>query len=205
MDSIAAVTALFFAAALTPGPNNFLVMAAGARGGYARALPVIGGVIAGGLGLLTLSWAGVSGVLEAQPELRALITIVGGSYLAWMGVRMFRAAHAASSCTVPADSIPCTWWSIAAFQFLNPKAWVLLVTVTAVMSRESAGLPGFLLLATIYSLRSALTLSAWAFAGSTMDRLLDSARSRRVIDCTLGGLLVATAAALVVPLFPLAT
>ena len=190
MDTLAAVTALFFAAALTPGPNNFLVMAAGARGGYSNAAPVIAGVVLGGWALLALSWCGVAGLLADDPELRLGATLVGAGYLAWMGLRL---AVRGSSAHEGSRALASTWSGVACFQFLNPKAWVLFLTATAVMSRDFEGSRGFLLLALVYGLRSLVTLSAWALAGSVLLRLFEGRR----LECAMGGLLVAMAAGFV--------
>ena len=85
METLIAVIAVLGVGAVTPGPNNFMVMAAGARGGLPAAAPVIGGVIAGGLVLLALAWSGVAAALESAPRLRLVLTSGGAAYLAWLG------------------------------------------------------------------------------------------------------------------------
>jgi threonine/homoserine/homoserine lactone efflux protein len=57
------------AAAITPGPNNFIVMEAGARGGLVSAGRAAFGVILGSVLLLALILAGVGRVLEQFPQL----------------------------------------------------------------------------------------------------------------------------------------
>jgi hypothetical protein len=53
------VTGVLVIAAITPGPNNFMVMEASARGGAAAAGSVVLGVVLGSLGLLSLVSVGV--------------------------------------------------------------------------------------------------------------------------------------------------
>jgi len=200
MDTLIVVVGIFAVGAITPGPNNFMVMAAGARGGLSAAGPVIGGVVLGGLVLLGLAWSGVAAVLETAPHLRLALTGAGAAYLVWLGGGMIwkdgRLARASPGSPSP-RAFPSSWLGIAAFQLLNPKAWVLLVTATAVMSRTLEGLRGLGTLAAIYSVRSAFSLTAWAVAGSVIGRCLTKVGAQRRLDRMMGGLLVALAVALV--------
>ena len=82
------------AAAITPGPNNFIVMEAGARGGLVSAGRAALGVILGSVLLLALILAGVGRFLEQFPQLGAVLSLTGGTYLAWLGVSLFLRANA---------------------------------------------------------------------------------------------------------------
>ncbi len=201
METLIAVIAIFGVGAITPGPNNFMVMAAGARGGLPAAGPVIGGVIVGGLVLLVLAWSGVAAALETAPRLRLVLTSGGAAYLVWLGGGMIREsrsfADASFGGSLSESQRPYNWLGIAAFQLLNPKAWILLVTATAVMSRALDGLRGLGALAAIYTVRSAFTLTVWAVAGSAIGRFLGEGGSRRWFDRGMGGLLVALAVLLI--------
>ena len=61
MNSLLAVIAIVTVAAITPGPNNFIVMNAAARGGLDAVLPAITGVVGGSLFLMAIIWAGAGG------------------------------------------------------------------------------------------------------------------------------------------------
>ena len=58
MNTYYAVAALIALGALTPGPNNLVVLGAGARGGLWAALPPIAGIVAGSLAMLAVVAAG---------------------------------------------------------------------------------------------------------------------------------------------------
>ncbi len=71
--------------AVTPGPDTFLTLRFGARGfraGVVYTLAVTVGIVA--WAVLTLT--GVAVLLETYPGLRVGITLVGGSYLVYLGV-----------------------------------------------------------------------------------------------------------------------
>ncbi|HET9473144.1 MAG TPA: LysE family transporter, partial [Steroidobacteraceae bacterium] len=67
--SLLPLAGVLVAAAITPGPNNFIVMEAGARGGLVSAGRATLGVILGSLLLLALILAGVGHFLEKFPQL----------------------------------------------------------------------------------------------------------------------------------------
>jgi threonine/homoserine/homoserine lactone efflux protein len=197
MEAILLVIAILGVGAITPGPNNFMVMTAGARGGFSAACPVIVGVMVGGLVLLALAWSGVAATLSNAPGLRLLLTTAGAAYLVWHGGGMIWKSRDLSV-SQRERALPDRWLGVAAFQLLNPKAWVLLMTAATVMSGSIAGLRGFMMLAAIYLLRSAISLSVWAVLGSALGGALGARGSRHWFERLMGGLLVALAALLVV-------
>lgn len=191
MEALLAVTGFLIVAAITPGPNNFIVMTASVRGGVAAALPAITGIVLGTLGLLFLVWM-VSGVAFAQVAgLRPALALAGAAYLAWLGASIIRQKHDAAG---PQDGgLPSTTLGLAVFQFLNPKGWVMIVTATAAVSGTgSLAALGFILVAVTSS-----CLLFWAGAGSALAGLLAQPRARRWFDWTMGGLLIASAALLI--------
>ena len=88
MDAFLALAAVVTVGAITPGPNNWVVMRAAARSGAAGAVPVIAGVVLGSLALLVLVAAGGGAAFEAEPRLRTALAIGGSLYLAALGARL---------------------------------------------------------------------------------------------------------------------
>ncbi|WP_161966068.1 LysE family translocator, partial [Steroidobacter cummioxidans] len=91
MLALLSVAGLVAVAAITPGPNNFVVMHVAARAGIVRALPVIAMIVLGSIVLLTLATTGAGTVLEARPALARALTIAGCLYLSWMGISLLLA------------------------------------------------------------------------------------------------------------------
>ena len=195
MDSLIAVSGFVTVAAITPGPNNFIVMAAAARGGMRAAMPAAAGVLAGSLCLLLIVWAGAGAAFGAAPNLRSLLTVAGALYLGWLGCRLAwgERAHAAGAVRPAAPGLPRTGLGVAGFQFLNPKGWVLVLTATALVSAEPAGLYA---LVALFIIVPALCLSLWAFAGSAIAERLKYPKARVWFDRTMGALLIVSAALL---------
>ena len=192
MTSFLAVLTIVFVAAITPGPNNFIVMSASLRGGATAAVPAIAGVIAGSIALLVLVWAGAGTLFEMFPEIQSVLRIAGAAYLIWLGFCLVRKANG------PGDSedgpaLPETTWGVAGFQLLNPKSWVLVITAIATVGGT---LVSMVVLALTFAVVMGLCLTVWSVAGQLISRWLVDRRSRRIFDTVMGVLLMGSAAML---------
>jgi threonine/homoserine/homoserine lactone efflux protein len=193
METMLSVGALITVAAITPGPNNFIVLDAAMAGGLARAGAAAAGVVAGSLVLLGLVLLGLGALFAAVPGLGAILTVASALYVAWLGVCIILAAGRPDRAAV---ALPASIPAIAAFQIINPKAWALVVT--AVAATLQAGGSAALLAALLVAITVAC-LALWALCGVVFASLLRSRRARLWLDRGLGALLLATAAALAFP------
>lgn len=191
-DALIPVIGIVAVAAITPGPNNFIVMAAAARGGPLAAVPAAAGVVVGSLCLLVIVWAGAGAAFQAIPSLRPVLTLAGASYLCWLGVCLIRDARGLASVRgAPAERrLPASGFAVAAFQLLNPKAWVLVLTASAAMGREPAAV---YILAAIFAVITIPCLSLWAVAGSAIAVALRRPAAKAWFDRSMGALLVCSA------------
>ncbi|HEY1604822.1 MAG TPA: LysE family translocator [Allosphingosinicella sp.] len=185
--------ALLTVAAITPGPNNLIVMAAARRGGWVVALRSILGVVLGSLALLSVCLLGLRAVGHASAMLFDLCTIGGGFYLAWLGLRLAWRPET-DPAQVGASLTPAR---LILIQAANPKAWVLTATVAA--GATGAGWRGIGLTAAMMIGITGSCLVLWALAGRTFARLLCSQKARRRVDQILGVALVATALMVAIP------
>lgn len=76
---------------LTPGPNSLLVLAHGALHGRARTLWTIGGGAVGFVALIGLSMLGIGALLQSSAHALTVMKWVGGAYLVWLGIQLWRA------------------------------------------------------------------------------------------------------------------
>lgn len=196
MLALVPAAALIFAAAITPGPNNVIVMSAAVHGGWRGGGRAIAGVIAGSLVLLAFAAAGVAALIAADPRTRAALSILGAGYLIWTGGVMIVRAGAASG--APDRTLPRSVTGIAAFQLINPKAWLLVLAATtaaAAGGRGAAGLqPGPLFaLAGVLVIVTGLCLAAWGLAGAALARWLTDPARRTLFDRLMGAALIVSA------------
>lgn len=190
MNEFAPIALVLLTGAMTPGPNNLLVWREAGRGGLRAALPAIAGIVAGSLLLLLLAVAGVAGLLAGHPAWRRALTIAGSLYLAWLGMsllgRALVPARVAAPTATPGPGAPAGVMGLAAFQFLNPKSWVLVIAATgsAPASELATRLPWLLLL---FGLIPLACLLLWAACGAALAGVLARPTPRR---CTDGGMAV---------------
>ena len=94
MDStlLVSLTGFAFISALTPGPNNLLLMSSGALFGWQRSLPHLGGVLLGFAILMSSAVFGLGSVVAKWPWLVTVVRIFGAAWLAWMSFRYFLAS-----------------------------------------------------------------------------------------------------------------
>jgi threonine/homoserine/homoserine lactone efflux protein len=185
------LVAFSFVSAVTPGPNNVLLWASGARFGARRTLPHVVGT-AGGIGAMALAVAaGLGALIAAVPEVGLVMKLLGTAYLLYLAYQI-AGARALSRTEIerPLGSLQA-----AAFQLINPKAWIF--ALGAVTTFRPPDLP-----IAIGSLAVAATMMAvvvpaalvWAGAGGVLGRWLEGERSRRVVAIVLAAMVVATVA-----------
>lgn len=194
MESLIAIAGFLFVAAVTPGPNNAIVLAAAARSGLTGAMPAIAGVLTGSLALLALVWAGADTLFDAAPAARRTLLVAGTLYLAWMGGGMIcRSVGTEEPGSAPRE-LPDSAFGVAAFQILNPKSWVLVTTASAAISGGGLdGIGGLAGLAAMMAVIPGLCLTLWAIAGVAIADRLRRHEARRRFDRIMGGLLIVAA------------
>lgn len=76
---------------LTPGPNTLLALTHGAMHGHRKALCTITGGALGFTLVIGLSMLGISALLKAWSPALILLKWIGGAYLVYLGIQLWRA------------------------------------------------------------------------------------------------------------------
>lgn len=200
MQGLIAIAGLLFVGAITPGPNNLIVLRQASRGGWSGALPSMLGVVGGGLTLLALVAVGVGGLFAAEPLASLAIAVVGGLYLAVLGGRLIAGTLGRESGALEAstEGLPAGARGLFVFQFLNPKGWILTLTVVAAAQTalpESVRGPTLL---GLYLVIPISCLAVWALLGVALARSLQREGVKRWVDRVMGALLVGFALLLLI-------
>ncbi|MEH6631499.1 MAG: LysE family transporter [Halopseudomonas aestusnigri] len=93
MSFLISVGVIWMIAAITPGPNLFMVLSAATTSNRAFALMTVLGI---GLGTMIwgiAGWLGISALFAAAPMLYVALKFIGAAYLIWMGTKMIWAAR----------------------------------------------------------------------------------------------------------------
>ena len=187
---------IVFAAAITPGPNNFFVLSAAMDGGMRAATATGAGVLSGSAALLAVAWLGAEATFTRLPWLQSVVVVVGAIYLAWLGLSLVVPAGRNDAPRPAARTL--SWRRVAMFQLVNPKAWLLVTTVTVLVTDAIAAPWSLMLLAVVVLGVSAVCLTAWALAGLSLSRLVRSPRLARGLDVAMGVMLLAVAGWIVI-------
>jgi threonine/homoserine/homoserine lactone efflux protein len=180
---------------ITPGPNNVMLTASGANFGFRRTLPHMLGICAGFALQMVAVCAGLGAIFSRWPRVQDGLRWVGAAYLVYLGWRLLRPANTDAR-HAPR---PLTFLEAAAFQFLNPKAWVMnLTAATLFLPRE---LP--VAAAAAYMLGVGVAVPApcillWALFGTSLRAVLARRRGRLAFNSAMALALGATAVMMVI-------
>ena len=182
-------------ASITPGPNNLLLMRSGAQFGVRRSLWHLFGVQCGFVALLLLAHLGIGSVLLAIPTAFALLRWACFAYLLWLAWMILRDArrHPDSSQSV-SSARPMSYFEGLTFQLINPKAWMMAVTVAGAFYGNSA--PSHLDLAVAALVCFCVggpCMLVWTIWGAAIDHVLKQPRARRAFGYCMAVLVLATA------------
>jgi threonine/homoserine/homoserine lactone efflux protein len=195
MEILAGIAALVGVGAITPGPNNLAVMSAAARFGITGALPAIAGIVAGSLGLFLLVALGGGALLDAEPRLRTVIVLSGCVYLGYLGVRLIGNAWWGTDDSISGQSKAprAEVLGLFGFQFLNPKGWALVFTVSSAAHAEAVRWLDLLTVAALFVVIPAVCLLLWSLFGSLFTARLRRKAFRIGFDSAMGSVLIASA------------
>ncbi len=176
-----------FVSSITPGPNNVMLTASGANFGYQRSIPHMLGITVGCALMLLLVGAGLGAVFEQLPQLYTLLQYLGAAYLVWLAWKIATSGRAQ---TGTATAQPLGFWQAAAFQWVNPKAWLMSVGVVAAYTTPSAYWASLALGAAVMLLVNYPCISVWTLFGTVIGRWLQSARALQVFNALMAVLLL---------------
>lgn len=162
-DVFMALLVFAFVTSITPGPNNFMLMASGVNFGFRRTIPHMLGIGAGFLSLLLGVGFGLGAVLTAYPALHVGLKIAGGAYLLYLAWRI--GSSRSMSGGEGSSTRPMSFMEAAAFQWVNPKAWVMAVTAMAVYTNPAAPFLSVIFVSVAFALVNLPSVSTWAGFG----------------------------------------
>ncbi len=173
---------------ITPGPNNTMLLASGVNYGFRRTMPHIAGISLGCMVMLLLVGLGLGQAFAAVPRLYDALRYTGAAYLLWLA---WKIATAGTEATEAAGGRrPLTFWQAAAFQWVNPKAWVMVVgAVSTYAPRDEFG-QGVAVLALLLGLVNVPSICVWAGFGTALRPWLSHPGRRRVFNVAMALLLV---------------
>jgi threonine/homoserine/homoserine lactone efflux protein len=136
IETFIALLLFAFTTSITPGPNNMMLFASGVNFGFRRTIPHMLGIGAGFLSLLigVGLGLGLGALLHSVPLLYTVLKFAGGAYLLWVAWKIGTSRSLGDG---KVGAQPMTFFGAAAFQWVNPKAWVMAVTAMATYADDA--------------------------------------------------------------------
>jgi len=175
-------------AAGTPGPSNIMLTAAGAQAGVLRGLPCLFGVTAGMGLMMVLVLSGLGSLGLAHPMALKALNWGGAAFLLWLS---WRIATSSSRIDSPPERTRVGFLSAAAFQWVNPKSWLVAASAAGTFLNPQAGSPILQAasLGILFFLGACPSCFLWLAFGASLQRVLRSDLSLRMFNIVMGALL----------------
>lgn len=173
----------------TPGPNNTMLMTTGLNFGFRRGLPHLWGVALGFAVMVLTVGLGLGAVFQAYPAAYTVLKYAGAAYLLYLAWQIATAGELKEGA---ARGRPIAFMEAAAFQWLNPKGWVMAVGAVSTYAAVAAFPFNMLLMAALFGSLGILSSATWLGFGTGLKRLLTSPAAVRAVNITMALLLVAS-------------
>lgn len=190
-DLILALCAFAFVSSITPGPNNLMLMASGTNFGLVRTVPHMLGVTIGFVVMVVLMGAGLASVFAAFPVAHTVLKVVSLVYLLYLAWKI-ATAPAPQAAAQTGGAKPFTFVQAALFQWVNPKAWAMVLTAVTAYTVPAQPVASLLLITLVFGLINLPSVWVWVFLGVQMRRFLDDPAKLRAFNITAALLLVAS-------------
>ena len=178
---------LSFVAAWTPGPNNALVASSGARFGVRRTLPHVAGI---GIGFPVMVFTialGLGELFKYSSLLRESLRWIGIAVLIWLS---WKIAFSGGGAKTENRLRPFTFWESAAFQWINPKGWVMAISITSQYAGGSRPYASAIVIAAVFVFLGFTSAFGWTVFGRQMQRWLQTPLRLRVFNVSMAALIL---------------
>ena len=184
-----ALAAFYFTMFFTPGPNNAMLTASGMKFGFMRTLPHLIGISLGHILQIGLTCFGLANLFIIYPQVQFYMKILCFLYLLYLGWKMIGSFSSVQKET----GRPLRFYEASLFQFINPKAWSIAVTVASgFFPTEENIFIGVVFVTITAAVINLPTCSLWALFGSGLRKFVNNEKIKKLIEYLLAVLLVLT-------------
>ncbi len=187
---------------VTPGPNNLMLLHGGLKAGFRACYPHLFGISAGLVVMLAFSYLGMATIVTRLPVAMTGLKIVGTSYLLWLAWHMWidgivpddKALTSEQQITKKGRfkhyfrrwTLPLNVWQAALFQWVNPKAWLMVAVAPGIyLIVGERPLIDNLPLCALAFIINLCSIAVWAAGGHSLQRLLHKQRLMHVIHIVI--------------------
>lgn len=173
----------------TPGPNNTMLMASGLNFGVRRTVPHVLGVTLGFTFMVLAVGLGIGRVFQLWPDAYTVLRVAAVGYLLWLA---WGIATAGGVTDGRSRARPMSFLEACAFQWINPKGWIMAVGATTTYALGGGLLASSAAVAGVFAIIGFASSATWTCGGAALRRLLDRPELVRIVNVGLALLLVAS-------------
>ncbi len=197
MELILAIALFAFSSGITPGPNNIMLMTSGVNFGVKRSIPHLMGISLGFPTMILAIGLGLSALFQAYPIIQQIIKVVGIGYLLYLS---WLIANSSSKMEGKTVAKPFSFMQAAAFQWVNPKGWIMAVGAIATFTSVQQDLtPQIITIAMVFLCVAFPCAVVWLGFGVALKRILKNERQQKIFNITMAVLLVASIIPMIAP------
>ncbi|MDE3270558.1 LysE family translocator [Pseudoalteromonas sp. G4] len=185
-EILIALVTFCFVSSITPGPNNLLLLSSGLNFGLKRSLNHLFGVTFGFAMMVLLVGIGIGKLFNLFPISYEILKWVSIIYLSYLAYKI------ANNHVVKCDSAnpqPFTFLQAVIFQWVNPKAWTMAISVNAIYANEQT-LSAVLFVTFVFLLVNFPAIFCWLVLGKQMKRFIESPLKVKLFNWIMAALLV---------------
>ncbi|KVD40820.1 lysine transporter LysE [Burkholderia sp. ABCPW 11] len=184
---------------ITPGPNNTMLLASGVNFGFRRTMPHLFGISIGVAILMLCVGFGLGEVFKRLPLLYTILEAASVAYLLYLAWRIGTSGEVKAHGAKPR---PMTFIEAAAFQWVNPKAWMMVLTAATTIRLSADYGMNAAWMSVVFILIGFPCICLWAAFGLGLRRFLSNPRALRIFNVTMAVLLILSLYPLVAHLLP---
>ncbi|MDD0974779.1 LysE family translocator [Pseudomonas fontis] len=188
LDLLFAFILFAFVSSITPGPNNTMLLASGVNFGARRTIPHALGVSIGFMVMVLAVGLGLGEVFKAYPLAYTVLRYVGAAYLLYLAYKI--ATSGPLSAAEPGSRKPLGFWGAAAFQWVNPKAWVMAIGAITTYTPAQGYLFNVVVISVVFAIVNLPSVCVWVMFGSALRTVLQDPRWLKAFNLLMAALLV---------------
>ncbi|MEY4560012.1 MAG: hypothetical protein RLZ82_1027 [Actinomycetota bacterium] len=175
-----------FVTSVSPGPNNTFLLSSGANFGLKRSLPYLNGIMVGLTGMMIALGAGLGVIFTTLPMVYQVLKWIGFAYIVYLATLIVRSTSKSET----GEPVYIGFVKATTFQFVNPKAWVVVASFMATMVPVDAGIAATIFICVFFLVFTYPGAFLWAVAGQVLRDWLSNPLRRRIFNIVSAILLV---------------
>lgn len=183
LHAVLTLFAIALAAAWTPGPNNALLAGSGVKFGFRRTIPHALGVGFGFPAMVFIIGLFLAVLFQKSVILQDILHYGGAAMLLWVAWKIASAGGLGSASGPPR---PFRFYEAVAFQWINPKGWVMAVSLTAQFINPARMWITALIVTGVFLVSGLSSAFGWAALGTSLRRFLSTGHKMRIFDISMG-------------------